>query len=100
MPALSEYANVYNVALGLLQAAGFQVWFDEPSDLYCAERNGWDFMAESPVGLLGLAKMHEMIAPTQWQEYWWRVPTHFDYKNLPKQPEPYKSVIVGPGSRG
>lgn len=92
MPALSEYANVYDTAVELLQRAGFQVWFNEKADLFCAERDGWDFMAESPVGLLGLVKMHEAIAPSGWREYWWKLATRVDAGRLPRKPRPYISV--------
>jgi hypothetical protein len=40
MPSVSEYANVYNTVLLILQKKGFQVWLDERSDLYCAEKDG------------------------------------------------------------
>lgn len=93
MPALSEYVNVYDTAVELLQRAGFQVWFDEGADLFCAEREGWDFMAESPIGLLGLVKLHEMIAPSGWSEYWWKLSTSVDSRRLPRQPRPYTSVV-------
>ena len=65
MPTLSEYTNVYNSALQLLRKKGFQVWIDKPLQLFCAERDGWDFMAESPVGLLGLVAMYECLEPAE-----------------------------------
>jgi len=30
MLALSEYSNVYNTALVILQRKGYQAWYDEP----------------------------------------------------------------------
>ena len=97
MPTLSEYTNVYNSALQLLRKKGFQVWIDKPAQLFCAERDGWDFMAESPVGLLGLIAMYEHLEPTEYKEYWWRseVDGSLAYHELPEEPEPYQSVLSG-----
>lgn len=93
MPALSEYANVYNSAIELLRAKGYQLWFDKQSELFCAEKDGWDFMAESPVGLLGLVAMKEHLAPGQYQEYWWRDEGPLDFRKLPDHPQEYVSVV-------
>jgi hypothetical protein len=71
VPALSDYANVDDTALALLGEKGFQVWRDEAAELYCAERDGWDFMAPSPVALLGLISIFERVGPSEYQEYWW-----------------------------
>lgn len=40
MPTISEFANVHDSALDLLEKKGFQLWFDEKSELFFAERNG------------------------------------------------------------
>lgn len=93
MPTLGEYTNVYNSALQLLREKGYQVWIDEQSELFCAEKGGWDFMAESPVGLLGLVAMHEHCAPADYEEYWWRNEGPLDYRELPRGPQPYESVL-------
>ena len=94
MPALSEYTNVYGIALAHLERLGFQVWHDKQADLFCAERDGWDFMAESPVGLLGLVKLWELAQPEAWSEYWWRTVEPVDHSRLPEAPpRPYTSVI-------
>ena len=86
MPALSEYSNVYDSALQVLDEKGFQVWYESGPDLYCAEKDGWDFAAESPIGLLGLVALWEQIGPAAYEEYWWRVaaPTWRPrYRSLP-----------------
>lgn len=72
MPALSEYANVHSSAIMILREKGFRCWVDDGTQTYRCEKGGWDFLAESPVGLLGLVAMFEHIAPTQYREYWWR----------------------------
>ncbi len=92
MAALSEYANVHNTALHVLYAKGFQVWHDKETDLYCAERGGWDFMAESPTSLLGVVAIYEYRNPSRYAEYWWREEGPADFRNLPSKPKPYKPV--------
>ncbi len=93
MPALSEYTNVYNSAIELLRRKGFQVWFDKDAAMFCAERDGWDFMAESPVSLLGLVAIQEDISPEFYTEYWWRIEGPMDYRELPTHPQRYESVL-------
>jgi hypothetical protein len=92
MPTLSEYTNVYGTAISLLEGLGYQVWHDGKQEMYCAEKGGWDFWADSPVGLLGLVKMYEMVAPEEFSEYWWRVASPADHFKLPKKPKPYQPV--------
>ena len=92
MPALSEYTNVYGTAISLLEELGYQVWHDEKNEVYCAEKDGWDFWADSPVGLLGLVKIYEMMAPVSSSEYWWQVDSPADFFGLPKRPTPYQPV--------
>jgi hypothetical protein len=58
MPTLSEYSNVYNTALNILDKKGFSVWYDESLEMFFAERNGWDFMSETPCGLLGIVSIY------------------------------------------
>ena len=92
MPALSEYTNVYNTALNVLKKKGFQSWYDEETDLFCAEKDGWDFMADSPCGLLGVVTIVEFIQPKNHEEYWWRVEDEQLYRNIPSEPKKYVSV--------
>lgn len=93
MPTLSEFANVYDSALDLLEKKGFQLWFDEKSDLFFAERNGWDFAAENPISLLGLAAIFEAEEPSQFHEYWWRRKGTEPRARLPREPVPYDSIM-------
>ncbi len=73
MPSLSEYINVDNTALNVLKQKGFNLWYDENSELFCAEKDGWDFMAESPCGLLGIVAIYEWKRPEVYSEYWWKI---------------------------
>ena len=94
MPALSEHSNVYNTVLLILQSKGYQVWFDEQGEDYCAERDGWDFRATTPSSLLGLVSVSEFKAPVEWKEYWWRIDGPDVYGAIPKAPlKPYVSVV-------
>lgn len=93
MPALSEHTNVYNTSLLILQQKGFQLWYDDGARCFCAERDGWDFMSESPCGLLGLVAIFEQKGPTEWREYWWREDGPKLYGHLPKVALPYESVL-------
>lgn len=92
MPALAEYANVQNTALLILQTKGFQCWFQESNETYCAERDGWDFMADSPLGLLGLIAIYEFKQPTSCPEYWWREEGAWLLDSLPRSPKPYTPI--------
>jgi hypothetical protein len=92
MPALSEYSNVYNTALLILKQKGFQVWFDESTDLFGAEKDGWDFLADTPCGLLGVVAIFEHTQPSEYREHWWREQGEDLYSNLPRQPRPYTPV--------
>jgi hypothetical protein len=95
MPTLSQYTNVYNTAVALLRKKGFQVWRDE-GQRYWAERDGWDFLADDPVGLLGLVAIFEARCPPEWTEYWWRdAEASYAHRNLPAAPaRPYEPVYV------
>lgn len=92
MPALSEYSNVHNTAILILRKKGYQAWYDEQAELYCAEMNGWDFWADTPCGLLGLVAIYEFKQPAEYSEYWWREEGPDLYNQLPKRPTTYRSV--------
>jgi hypothetical protein len=92
MPSLSEYVNVYNTALIILQKNGYQVWYDTKSKLYFAEKGGWDFAADSPCGLLGVVSIYEFQKPATYREYWWKEDGAHIYGHLPKQPRAHKPV--------
>lgn len=98
MPTLSQYTNVHDTAVALLQRKGYQVWRDDGARLYCAERDGWDFAADDPVGLLGVVTIFEARRPTTYAEYWWRDDAARGAESrLPPRPErPYASVMKPP----
>ena len=92
MPSLSSYPNVENTCLVILQQKGFRLWTDAARNHWFAERDGWDFMADSPIELLGLVAVFEFHRPTEPREYWWRLdqPTLID--SLPMNPPDSRPV--------
>ncbi|KGA23061.1 hypothetical protein AB6D30_18275 [Pectobacterium brasiliense] len=92
MPTLSEYSNVYNTALNILDKKGFSIWYDEDLDMFFAEKNGWDFMSETPCGLLGIVSIYEYKKPSSYNEYWWRLDDKDLYVNIKKAKPTYTSV--------
>lgn len=95
MPTLSDHINVYDTAIDTLTRSGYQVWYDESSDLYYAEINGWDFASATPVGLLGLVSIYERLQPAAYREYWWKSPNVGLLDSLPRRPlRPYSPVFA------
>lgn len=75
MPALSEHANVERAAVRTLREKGFDVWVvhrDAGESKWWAQRDGWDFVGDSAVGLLGVVAIFEWRKPIRCVEYWWR----------------------------
>lgn len=91
MAALADHTNVFDTALSVLSRKGFQLWYDEDARLYWAEKDGWDFCSESPVGLLGVVSIFEFVEPATWTEYWWNLRSGL-YRNLPATSRPYEPV--------
>ncbi len=92
MPALSYYSNVQNTALNLIAGRGYQIWHDPSNHHYCAEKDGWDFMANEPVQLLGLISIFETLDPSEYREYWWRIREPRLYDSLANSPKDFTPV--------
>lgn len=92
MLALPMYSNLINTVLNILARKGFRMWYDEALKMYCAEKDGWDFMADSPSGLLGLVAIYEFKQPTQYENDWWKDNDKDFYELSEKKPK-YNSVI-------
>jgi len=92
MPALSYYTNFHNTALVILQRKGFRVWTEQDGNAICAERDGWDFMAEDPVRLLGLISIFEFHQPGAYKEYWWKIDDPWLYESVAAGPPDYVPV--------
>lgn len=92
MPALGEYPDVEDTALAVLEQKGFAVWRNDDAGLFCAQRDGWDFMADSPISLLGLVAIYEHRQPPSYTEYWWRTAPERGTDAIPTTPPDYHPV--------
>jgi hypothetical protein len=92
MPVLGDHSNVYNTVFLILQRKGYRAWYDEGTSSYGCERDGWDFLADSPTALLGLVAIFEFKRPAEYREYWWREDGARLYESLPKTPPEYTPV--------
>jgi len=88
MATLVDSGNINNTVLTILEKKGFQIWSDRPNS-YWAEKNGWDFNAQSLPELLGLIDIYEFINPKVYKEYWWKLDEKMTLENLPKQENSY-----------
>ena len=93
MPALSYYRNVENTALVVLQSKGYRYWYNEGSNMYCCEKDGWDFCADDWTQLLGIVSIYEYHAPKEYREYWWKVDTPKLDGCEPRVQPDYNSVL-------
>ena len=73
MPDLSAYLNVYNTALVVLERKGWALRYDREHEWWFAQKDGWEFLADDPMQLLGLVGIFEHHAPKQKAEYWWKI---------------------------
>ena len=73
MPDLSSYLNVYNTALVVLERKGWTLRRDKVCDDWYATKDGWEFLADNPMELLGLVSIYEHHAPKKKAEYWWKI---------------------------
>jgi hypothetical protein len=95
MPALSEYSNVHNTAFNILVKKGYRIWIekDDIGDLCWAEKDGWDFFANTPCALLGLIAIYEFKNPEKYHEYWWKDDTLELAEKMIQVAPDYVSVI-------
>jgi hypothetical protein len=92
VPALSEHVNVYTTAIAVLENKGFSVWYNRKQDAYCAQRDGWDFWADNPVSLLGLAAIFEFKKPIEFASRWWETEGTIRYPHVPEIAPEYTPV--------
>lgn len=75
MASLAAHINVWETCLQQLQRKGYTLRIDlgedERSSCWYAERDGFDFVADNPIELLGLTAVYEDVKPEQCQPYWW-----------------------------
>ncbi len=73
MPDLSSYLNVYNTALVVLERQGWVLRYDKEHEWWFAQKDGWEFLADNPIELLGLVGIYEHHGPKEKREYWWKI---------------------------
>lgn len=78
---LGSCGNVNNTCLIILKNKGFDITIDGdlnddeyPTDaLWIAEKDGFKFMADNPIELLGLVGIYEYKKPKEDIPYWWLI---------------------------
>ena len=50
--------------------------------LWKASKEGYEFLAENPIELLGLATVHEVVNPSIDESYWWKIEGEDIYQEL------------------
>ena len=82
MASLSNAGNVSNTCLLILRKRGYELWTEGDSEnanpftdiFWFAKKGGYDFVANSPLELLGLVAIFEFKNPQNPPEdYWWLV---------------------------
>jgi hypothetical protein len=80
--SLGSHANAYNTCLRILRARGFALRVEGemtadgcyPTDaLWVAEKEGFSFLGDNPIELLGLVAVYDHVRPTEPRPYWWSV---------------------------
>lgn len=81
MPSLSSHANVFETCLQILARRGYELSFQWPEEdeeshgAFTAARDGFSFLADNPIELLGLVAVHDEVRPTRQEPYWWSAKT-------------------------
>jgi hypothetical protein len=97
MPTLSAYANTENTSLVILKQKGYKVWYDEKIDMYGAEKDGWDFLANSATELVGVIGIYEYHgSPREYKEYWWKIDEPWLLRSVPKEKHDYTAIYEKP----
>jgi hypothetical protein len=77
MAALVGSGNVYNTCLRIMRSRGYSLTFESTENdffQWWAEKNGYDFVANNPIELLGLVSIYEYHQPDgPPTDYWWSV---------------------------
>jgi hypothetical protein len=96
MPKLGSAGNVHNSCLRLLRTRGYQLHAEEISangDLFWyAEKDGFSFVGDNPIELLGLTAIYEALSPIDAksaQPYWWVIEGENIYSEIMDAALPY-----------
>ena len=73
MADIGAHLNVYNTALAVLERKGWELSYDKVHEWWFAKKDGWEFLADDPMQLLGLVAIYEHHSPEEKREYWWKI---------------------------
>lgn len=80
MAYVAEHENVYSTCIELLKIKGWEIEIepapyrqDSLAAFYTAVKDGTTIRAGTPIGLLGLASIHEYHHPHSDKPYWWKI---------------------------
>jgi len=92
MASLGSHANVWETCLQRMDRRGYSLETKYPDDeddeglsLWFAEKDGFTFVADDPIQLLGLVTVYEDVQPKEDQPYWWREKTDWNKPTLGEQ---------------
>jgi hypothetical protein len=80
--SLGSHFNVYNSCLIILCDCGFYIEAQGEIDAelcyptdssWIAEKDGFRFIADNPIELLGLVRIYDYVKPKEDLPYWWRI---------------------------
>ena len=95
--SLGSHANVYNTCLRILRQRGFALRLEgeilpdgsyPPDPLWIADKDGFQFVADNPIELLGLTAIYDHVRPRSDDPYWWSVDGPNIWEELQKQAFP------------
>lgn len=83
MAPLASHINVWETCLQLMQRRGYSLTVscadpdddDSAPDTWHASKDGFTFVADDPVQLLGLTAVYEDVRPDEDRPYWWSATT-------------------------
>jgi hypothetical protein len=88
MASLSSHINVWETCLQLMNRRGYRLEMsyadDEDGGLstWSAAKDGFTFMADDPIQLLGLITVYEDVQPEDNRAYWWCAKTDRSHPGL------------------
>jgi hypothetical protein len=69
-----EDEYLFNTSLFLIKKHGFTIRYEKKgSKFWIAEKNGFRFVGDNPLDLLGLVAIYLEIKPKEESEYWWKL---------------------------
>lgn len=70
------------------------MWTEQDGEVARAEKEGWDFLANDAVQLLGVVAIYEFHQPSEYSEYWWRLNEPWLRDDLPSHAPDFLPVYA------